>query len=57
METNVYVINLHMGNTNKYKGKSIIIHNAVVLVFLLAALIMLRRWHMRDFIVIISAHV
>ena len=41
----------------KYEGKSIIICNAVALVFLLAALVVLRRWRMRGFIVIISAQV
>ena len=40
-----------------YEGKSIIIRNAVVLVYLLAALVVLRRWRIRGFIVIISAQV
>ena len=40
-----------------YEGKSIIICNAVVLVLLLAALVVLRRWRMRGFIVIISVQV
>ena len=40
-----------------YQGKSINIRNAVVLVFLLAALVVLRRWRMRGFIVIISAQI
>ena len=36
---------------------SIIIRNAVVLVFLLAALVVLRKWLMRGFVVIICAQV
>ena len=40
-----------------YEGKSIIICNAVVLVLLLAALVVLRIWRMRGFIVIISVQV
>ena len=40
-----------------YESKSIIIHDAVELVFLLAALIVLCRWRERGFIVIISAQV
>ena len=40
-----------------YEGKSIIICNAVVLVFLLAVLVMLRWRRMRGFTVIISAQV
>ena len=40
-----------------YQGKSLIIRSAFVLVFLLAALVVFRRWRMRGFIVIISAQV
>ena len=51
-------VNICVGlSVHIYEGKSIIISNADVLISLLAALVVLRRWRMRGLIVIISAQV